>query len=170
MKESLIIDFTLVYNRHKKPLFNYLMKITRSRMLAEDIIHNVFLKLYENASLIREPEKVEFWLFSTARNEAMNSFRKNTFTADCGTEFPEIFQGDPFADIENNEMRTIIMKELEKMDSSQSEVFILKEYSGMSYKDVSGVLNIPEDLVKSRLYKVREKLKAAIKQIYIGEK
>lgn len=170
MKESRIIDFTLVYNRHKKPLYNYLMKITRSRMLAEDIMHNVFLKLYENEALIREPEKVEFWLFSAARNEAMSSFRKNRHSVDSGAELPEIVQSDPFADFEESEIRSIVMKELDRMDSSQSEVFILKEYSGMSYRDVSGVMNIPEDLVKSRLYKVREKLKTAIRKIYTGEK
>ncbi|MCB0744909.1 MAG: RNA polymerase subunit sigma, partial [Ignavibacteriae bacterium] len=45
-----------------------------------------------------------------------------------------------------------------KMNYEQKEVYLLKEYGGLSYKEISETLVIDVDLVKSRLYKVRQKL------------
>jgi RNA polymerase sigma factor (sigma-70 family) len=51
------------------------------------------------------------------------------------------------------------------MNEDFSEVFILKEYSGLSYKEIASLLEIDEDLVKSRLYKARQKLINKISKI-----
>ncbi|MEK6552026.1 MAG: sigma factor, partial [Bacteroidota bacterium] len=77
MQKDSIIDFTLTYNKFKKPLFNYVCKVMKSDTLAEDIAHNVFLKLYDNLDRIRDAEKTEVWIFTTARNEIFSHFRKN---------------------------------------------------------------------------------------------
>ncbi len=76
MQKDSIIDFTLVYNRFKKPLFNYACKIVKSEMFAEDIAHNVFIKLYDNLDRIRDAGRIEVWIFTTARNEIFSHFRK----------------------------------------------------------------------------------------------
>src|ERR1035437_3641216 len=77
MDKDSIIDFTLTYNRFKKPLFNYALKIVKSEMLAEDIMQNVFVKLYDNLGRIKDSDKIEIWIFTTARNEIFGHFRKN---------------------------------------------------------------------------------------------
>ncbi|MCK7525290.1 MAG: hypothetical protein MZV64_50615 [Ignavibacteriales bacterium] len=59
------------------------------------------------------------------------------------------------------------MNELEVMNEDFSEVFVLKEYSGLSYKEIASLLEIDEDLVKSRLYKARQKLINKISKICI---
>jgi len=61
------------------------------------------------------------------------------------------------------------MNELNNMNPEQSEVFLLKEYSGMSYRQIAELMEISEELVKSRLYKVREKLKTVILNLNRGE-
>ena len=60
--------------------------------------------------------------------------------------------------VEMKEMKKIILGELDKMNYEQKEVYLLKEYGGLSYKEISETLVIDVDLVKSRLYKVRQKL------------
>ena len=59
---------------------------------------------------------------------------------------------------ELKEMKNLILNELEKMSIEQKEIFLLKEYGGLSYKEISAISNIDENLVKSRLYKTRQKL------------
>jgi RNA polymerase sigma-70 factor (ECF subfamily) len=59
---------------------------------------------------------------------------------------------------ENLELKKIIMNELELMPQEQREVYLLKEYSGLSYKEIAAIQNIDEELVKSRLFKTRQKL------------
>ncbi|MGE5680201.1 MAG: RNA polymerase sigma factor [Bacillota bacterium] len=164
MQNNQLIDFTLIYNRHKKQLYNYVLKITRSSMIAEDIVHNVFIKLYDNISTLRDTDKIEYWIFSTARNEAFSYFRKIKTRQEEDLENCELQPSaeDPSVLFEQNELREIIQTELNRMHSDQREVYILKEFSGMSYKEVASVMSISEDLVKSRLHKVRQRLKCAI--------
>ncbi len=52
----------------------------------------------------------------------------------------------------------MLCHELGLMSVEFREVFILREYSGLSYKEIASLLEIDEDLVKSRLYKTRQKL------------
>jgi RNA polymerase sigma factor (sigma-70 family) len=61
-------------------------------------------------------------------------------------------------EFEIQEMKEIIMKELDKLSVEQRDVFLLKEYGGLSYKEIAEIMKIDEELVKSRLYKTRQKL------------
>ena len=61
-------------------------------------------------------------------------------------------------EIENKELSKLILRELDLMTEDFKEVFVLKEYSGLSYKEIASLLDIDEYLVKSRLYKARQKL------------
>jgi len=167
MYNNQIIDFTVLYNRYKKGLYNYVLVITKSPMITDDIVHNVFMKLYDRFTTINELEKIDRWLFSTARNEALGYFRKSKVrreeTLDHAESIPSA--SNPCADLEEKEIRTLIEKELMDMEPGQSEVFRLKELSGMSYSDIALILDITEELVKSRLYKARQKLKNALKYL-----
>lgn len=171
MQNTQIINFTLVYNKHKKALYHYVLKITGARMKAEDIVHDVFIKLFDNHSSIIDVTKIEFWIFKTARNLSLDYLRqikRNNFR-DVDISNAEVVSEDLSQTFERNETKEIIMNELNNMNPEQSEVFLLKEYSGMSYREIAGLMEISEELVKSRLYKVREKLKTAILKLNRGE-
>lgn len=165
-----IIDFTLMYNKYKKPLYNYLFKIVRNEMLAEDIMHNVFIKLFQNSDRIRNSELIEIWIFRTARNEAFTHFRrtKNRIEEDIDLYSSSLTSSNFVNEIEGNELITLIEEELKQMDPSQSEVYYLKEYSGLSYKEIAEIMEITEDLVRSRIFKVRQKLKRAVLKLERG--
>lgn len=167
MQNDSIIDFTLTYNRFKEPLFNYVLKIVRSQMFAEDIVHNVFLKLYDNLKRIRNSESIEIWIFTTARNEIFSHFRKkvNKYDQDIESIENKVITEDIYDELERKELIRLVEDELHKMDTSQSEVYYLKEYSDLSYREIARIMNISEELVKSRIFKVRQKLRKAITKL-----
>lgn len=158
-----IFDFTLIFNRYKVKLYNYVLKMINDRMTAEDIVQNVFLKLYDNMHLIKNRQSINFWLFRAARNEVFMFYRKKKTHKDqfgvTDTEELEIDAGYDLEDIlDKKEIKRLIDNELEGMPEEQGEVFLLKEYGGLSYSEISAVMEIEERLVKSRLYKTRQKL------------
>jgi RNA polymerase sigma-70 factor (ECF subfamily) len=67
--------------------------------------------------------------------------------------------------IENKELNKLILSELDVMNEDFREIFILREYSGLSYKEIASLLEIDEELVKSRLYKARQKLISKISKL-----
>ncbi len=133
------------------------------KMVCEDIIQNAFIKLFENLDKIRIKESVQYWLFSTVRNDIYTYFRRkkiwvDQFYAEDSDEINTISNDQIEYDFEQKEMRELIMNELNKMDIGQRDVFLLKEYGGLSYKEIAAMMDIGEELVKSRLHKTRQKL------------
>lgn len=133
------------------------------KMRANDIVQDVFIKLFENLNNIHNRQSIQFWLFKTARNEMMaflrNTKNKKLISNAIDLDDVEIETTNSLIDdIENKELNKLILNELDNMNEDFREVFILKEYSGLSYKEIASLLEIDEDLVKSRLYKARQKL------------
>lgn len=132
-------------------------------MLCDDIVQDVFMKLYQNLDKIRNKNSIIYWLFRTARNDIYDYYRSKRIKVDqfngADTEDVEVKSADNLEkELEQNELKDLIMGELNKMDFGQREVYMLKEYGGLSYKEISVVMGIDENLVKSRLYKTRQKL------------
>jgi RNA polymerase sigma-70 factor (ECF subfamily) len=134
--------------------------MVNDKMLTEDILQNVFIKLYENLENIREKEFLATWVYTTARNEVFDYLRKKRRKPEdkINEEYEVTSEGDLVMEYENLELKKIIMNELELMPQEQREVYLLKEYSGLSYKEIAAIQNIDEELVKSRLFKTRQKL------------
>jgi RNA polymerase sigma-70 factor, ECF subfamily len=132
-------------------------------MLADDITQEVFIKMYRNLGSIQNRQSILFWLFKTARNE-FYSILRNTKLKKLYTEaedYDELEMEDETSldsEIERKELRTIVMEELEKVNPVTKEIFILKEYSGCSYKEIASLVELDTETVKSRLYKLRQKL------------
>lgn len=135
-----------------------------NQMIAEDIVQDVFIKLFENMDKIRKKESIEFWLIKTVRNEIFSYHRsqaeKKLFKEAIEIDEIEnsVLASSPADNFEINELREIILNELNQMQDIFREVFILREYALMSYKEIANILEIDQELVKSRLYKARQKL------------
>lgn len=130
--------------------------------MCDDVVQTTFLKFYENMSVIKSQSSIKSWLFTTARNEIFTLFRKKKVRrdhfSDKDTEEIKVLD-EHFADkYEKKELRELVMIELDDLPEEQREVFIMKEYGGLSYKEIGVALEIDENLVRSRLFKTRQKL------------
>jgi len=131
------------------------------KMITEDIIQNIYLKLFENMDQLRNKEYATTWLYSAARNEVFDHLRKRKTrkTDNLSEDDDEIAsQFDLDVEYERMELRTIIMNELDKLPEEQREVYLLREYSGLKYEEIALIQKIDVELVKSRLFKTRQKL------------
>jgi RNA polymerase sigma-70 factor (ECF subfamily) len=169
-KDNQIVEFTILFNKYKKRIYNYALKMLNDQMHADDIVQNVFIKLFENLGNIYNKQSIQFWLFKTTRNEILTLFRnrgiKHLYTNAVDMEEVEIESPQSVSDeIENKELNKLILNELNNMNEDSREVFVLREYSGLSYKEVASLLDIDEDLVKSRLHKARRKLANKISKL-----
>jgi RNA polymerase sigma-70 factor (ECF subfamily) len=136
--------------------------MTNNTELSEDLVQNIFLKLYDNLNSIRNKSSIPFWLFKTARNEVYTYFRNNKLKPEYNAKDVNDIEFHSTINIESEfelkEMKELLLDELGKLPQDQKEIFIMREYGGLSYKEISSQLEINIDLVKSRLYKTRQKL------------
>ena len=152
------INIPEIYKSYKPKLFFYVYKMVNNRELAEDLVHNVFLKLNTHLNKINEFDKISAWLFTTARNEVFEHLRKNKNREFVTQENEPHAKSSLVKDIEDAQLIDLIDNEIERMPEEQREVFALREYSELSYKEISLLLNVEIDVVKSRLYMARKKL------------
>lgn len=158
-----IVQFTIAYNRYKVGVYNYVLKMVGNKMVSDDLVQNIFLKLFENLKSIKSRESIKFWIYTTSRNEVYAYFRKKKidttkFISDDSADIEKISNENIEYQFELKEMKKLILNELENISIDQKEIFLLKEYGGLSYKEIALISNIDENLVKSRLYKTRQKL------------
>ena len=161
------IEFTIVFNRLKRRLYNYLLKMTSDRMTAEDISQNVFLKLFENFDKIKDKSKTDIWVFKTAKFEVFNFYRGkrvrvDQFGVEDSDELEISSDTDVLEVIELKDFKEKLESEINGLPFEQREVFVLKEFGGLSYEQISTVIEINEDLVRSRLHSARRKLIAKL--------
>jgi RNA polymerase sigma-70 factor (ECF subfamily) len=133
------------------------------RMTAEDIVQNVFLSLYDNFQRIKNKQSINYWLFKAARNEVFMHLRRKKSHKDqfnvIDTAELESDAGYDLEDIiDRKEIKYLIDNELSNIPEEQREIFILREYGGLGYSEIAAIMDINENLVKSRLYKTRQKL------------
>jgi RNA polymerase sigma-70 factor (ECF subfamily) len=165
-----IIEFTLTYNKYKLRIYNYVLKMVSDKMLCEDIVQNIFLKFFENMDLIKNKNSISYWLFKTARNDVYSFYRSKKVKTDQfnvldSDELNQASSENLEVEYEKRELKNLVLKELENLPDDQKEVYLLKEYGGLSYKEIAGILEIDENLVKSRLYKTRQKLISLIRKV-----
>lgn len=161
--DEISVKFTINYNRFKKKVYNYVLKMTGDVMLTEDITQTVFMKFYENLPVLKSENSFPVWIFKVARNEVFLHYRNKKseperFDYDETENFDA--RSDSFVDTEYEmkELASILKTELENLPYEQKEVFVMKEYGNLSYREIGELLQIEEKLVKSRLFKVRQKL------------
>jgi RNA polymerase sigma-70 factor (ECF subfamily) len=133
------------------------------KMACEDIVQNVFMKFFQNMNHIRNAGRIDVWLFTTTRNEIYSFYRtKRSHVDQFSVQDTDDIEIDSSIkldeEFELQEMKEMIMKELDKLSVEQRDVFLLKEYGGLTYKEISEIMKVDEELVKSRLYKARQKL------------
>lgn len=155
--------------RHKGPLYGYLLRLTGRADAADDLFQEVFLKLVRNPGSYSEKEKFAAWLFTVARNAAMDRFRREGARGEVPLEgdgekpgpadFTASPEPGPAASAENSELAAQIERALSALSPDQREVFYLRHYSGLSFKEIAEMLELPIGTVLARMSRAGEKLR-----------
>lgn len=150
--------FAALYQRYKIPLFRYCLKMLERVEAAEDVLHAVFLKVYEHRTDLVFAEKFKSWIFAIARNQCLTHLRTRgrDITLEADVEGP--LESDTQHRVEQNEESELVRNAIERLGLTSREVVILREYEGLSYQEIAEVVGISEGAVKSRLFKARRRL------------
>ncbi len=167
-KNGNVDAFGEIMNKYKGPIYNYIVRMT-GRRAADDIFQEVFIKVLEKASSYTSKGKFSHWLFSIARNAALDWHRKNKgreVSLDSKEE-GQFSYSEKLADkkdspeevMEKNEISRTIEAALGKLSYEQKEIFCLRCYSGLNFREISEILNIPIGTALARMSRGMEKMR-----------
>lgn len=170
--------FDLLYSRHKGGVFRYLRRQTGNTGHAEELFQDVWLRLIDARSRYEPQAKFTTWLYTIARNLCVDQSRRakhrkaQSLDAPLGSS-PEsatlldVLPADQMATDRktiNRELHLRLHAAIARLGEEQREVFLMREFLDMQFKEIAVVVGCPENTVKSRMRYALEKLREELNE------
>lgn len=173
--------FSTLVQRHRGPVYNFILRYVGHRQRAEDLLQETWLKVVRSSGEWQPKARFTTWVYTIARNLCVDSARKETFRKTDSLDAPASQDesegrsvGDLVADegaqtpdraAHNVRLRPLIEQALQALPSEQREVFLLREYQGIGFKEIAEVTGVNENTVKSRMRYALEGLRKRLEEL-----
>ena len=150
--------FGELYKLYVEPVFRYLYSRVGNVHEAEDITAQAFLVAFESFDRFREDRHFASWLFTIARNKAMDHFRqrKNLSSIDEAANIP--VENDPLYGVIQFEQMAALSKLIQALPEEDRELLRLRFLAAMSFPEIAHFLHRNEDAVKKSIYRLLARL------------
>jgi RNA polymerase sigma-70 factor (ECF subfamily) len=153
IKANNMLAFDSLYKNYSKKLYQFAYSILKSREESENIVQEVFLKLWENRKRVENDSVIKSYLFSIAYNSIITLVRKK-IKDDQFIEYLKSLQEtyeEPDLEFEYKELTGKIHKIVSQLPLRQKEVYLLHKEEGLSYKDIAVNLHISVNTVENHM-------------------
>ncbi|WP_285010934.1 RNA polymerase sigma factor [Pedobacter faecalis] len=155
--------FESLYHRYKHRIAANLLRLLKSEELAEEILQDMFVRLWDRRSSINPEQSFRSYLFRVAENKVMDYYRRmardkrmrEKLTAAVSELYSHIEE-----DIFSKENSRLLQEAIDQLPPQRKQVFILCKMEGKSYKEVAELLSISPSTINDHLYKANLFLKA----------
>ena len=146
--------FGVVFHHYQKKIYSYTFRLTGSTGLAEELVQDVFLKVWQHRATLPGLLRFDNWLFTIARNKVFDLLKKmakdmafrrqlsNWLDSSGDTADDRIF-------FRENEER--LQKALDGLPPRQKLIFTLSRYQGLKHDEIAARLRISRHTVKTHL-------------------
>jgi len=168
------VAFNELVHRHERKVFNLCFRILGNREEAEDVAQDVFVTVFRAIKSFRGDSAFSTWVYRVAVNNCKNRlkylrrrgyFRTESMeqTFDDGEvehqrEYSDDKEDLPEEAMNRAELNAEIQTAIDGLDEEYREVIVLRDVQGFSYEEISGILQLKEGTVKSRIHRARMEL------------
>ena len=159
--------FEAIYEAYRPRLFGFLVRLSRRRDLAEDLLEETWLRLVTRSATLADDARLGPWLFTVARNLYFSWRRSRAVDASRTSEldpaWPAPEGGDsPFESAARAELERRVEAALACLPLRDRELLLLVGVEGLTPSEAAGVCGVPAVTLRARLHRAREKLAAAM--------
>lgn len=165
----------VLVGRWEAPLFRFVSRMVDRPEDARDVCQETFLRILDKASAFREGARFSTWMYQIAINLCRDQARRKKrwghlivapVVSDDGVPHehaaPSTQETNPVVALEQNERQGAVRRALARLPHDQREVLLLKEYEGLKFREIAGVLGVPESTVKSRMYAALDTMRSSL--------
>ena len=155
-----------MYERYREPLLGYLIRLTGSRQLGEDVFQEVWIKVIEGIHGYRPgPGPFRAWLYRVAHNAAVDRLRREGRHDGVELDAPADDEGARRVDLLPSDepgpdrrgadrlMLRRMTSVLARLTAQQRAAVLLRHQQGLSYRELSAVLGVPENTAKTTVHR-----------------
>lgn len=149
-----VSDYNNCVDNHSDGLYRFMLKNTRDKDLAKDLVQDAFEKLWRKLNEV-DAAKAKTYLFTIGYNAFIDYTRKQKFKGD----YNEVVEGNFGYESNYNNIKEIINNALEKLPEIQRNVIMLRDYEGYEYAEIGEITGLNESQVKVYIFRARQTLK-----------
>jgi RNA polymerase sigma-19 factor, ECF subfamily len=162
-------SFKVLFYGYKSKLYTYALRMTESREAAEDIVHDVFFKLWLNREKLTEVDNINAYLFRATHNLALNGFRhkakETLFLAELEKKL-HTYTENTDNKLLQREAQEFINMAINHLTPQQRQVFKLSRELGLKQEEIAQQLNISLFTVKKHLTNALNCLRSEMSKSY----
>lgn len=151
-----------IWNEFSIELFKYINSKVKNKYDAEDILQDVFIKIYKNIDKLNEQTNLRSWIFKITKNTIIDYYRKKK---DISVDI-NILENDLEKNNNSDNMNEEISRCLEimilELPNKYQEIIELHDIKGMKHKEISEKLDITISCSKMRMQRAKTKLKETL--------
>ncbi len=156
--------------RHRAGVVNVVYRMCGDSRLAEEAAQEAFLRDWQRLAGYRPEQPFRAWIYRIAINAALDALRRerrlvsleDLLSGDSGEFHLPDNSGGPEETVEASQQAEKVRRAVLALPPASRSVLVLREYSGMSYGEIAGALEIPLGTVMSRLNSARSQLRQAL--------
>lgn len=156
----------VLYTRHHKRVFHFVMRFVNQSDLAEDVTNDVFIEIWQKANNYEGRSKVSSWILGIARYKALSEVRKKSHSAKTSDDVLETFADDadtPELTAQKVDKAAALKRCIAKLSADHRTILDLVYYHEKSIAEIASILDIPQNTVKTRTFHARKLLSAQMK-------
>ena len=168
--------FKTIVEQWKDMVYNTILGIVQNETEAEDLAQDVFIKVFEKIGTFKGDSKFSTWLYRIATTTALDHLRsrkrKKRFGflqslgggSDEKEHIPDFHH--PGVSLDNKERAAVLFKAIDALPENQKTAYTLHKLEGLSYRDVSEVLNTTVSAVESLMSRANQNLRKQLEEYY----
>ena len=162
-------SFSLLYKKYWEKVYRFSRLYLNTEDLAEDVVQEVFIKLWDSKEFIRENEDIKGLLFVITRNLIFNQHRKKVNEDFYRMTVLEAMEDsyDIESEISAYNLQEYIDRLIEELPERRRTIFNLSRKSHLSYKEIAQKLNISEKTVENQIGEALKFLKKNVKLLIL---
>lgn len=145
-------QFQQHFTNYYSPLCNYAFTFVNDRELSEDIVQELFTKIWEEKRELVMSESIRFYLFTAVRNNCISHLRKEKRSPEVGWE-EETAAEIPIVPGQKEDYRSLLLLAIEALPPKCREIFLLSRMGNLSYKEIAEFLGLSVKTVENQLGK-----------------
>jgi len=175
-REIQTLSFEDIFSRYHDRIYRYILRLVDQPDEAEDLTQETFLRVHSELSTLRNESALTSWLYRIATHICYDRFRQSSFRLESQSlednqrEQSDILEGqiedldEPKLDqvIDQQEMSTCVQAYVSRLSDDHRITILLHDLHGMTCPEIAQRLGCSLELVKIRLHRARQKLKAVL--------
>lgn len=148
-----------IWEEFADPLKRFIIKRVRDEHDAEDILQDIFCKIYSNIDKLKDKEKLQAWVYQITRNAIIDYYRQCKVMIEL-PEMPENITDVPVTGADTgHEVAQCLKSMINHLPKKYRQAIILTEFEGLTQKELGEKLGISLSGAKTRVQRARKKLK-----------